>query len=842
MKTTKKQSGAKPIVTKGKRVSLRCPLTIDRTEVDYLTDTASLKVEITLENTGGGGLTSNTIESAVLVLRLYDGKGDTILCGEKEYYAKSLRFGKDGLWEGEQINFNLTPNCSAGDRVANVELYVSRVIYTDSTAADFMRGDFFDLPGEGVLLAKKFKKNTNQAVELLGEGATYLPEVLTDIVWRCTCGEFSESEICPKCGRNKNDVFAALDTLLLPLVKIEKAQSTEVVAPALQEDQSPADGKTAEYSISPQIIAAKAALDRDENGGDGSSDHPSAAQDDTAAESNQNSRSKSILLASISAASVILLVLILLLVLRLCSPQDTAAETTTTGEPTVTEPSAEDAAEQIVRTYLKANQFKNALGYAMQNNMGDELINEIYNQAIAYYVEIGQLESALEYAREQGNTEKANQLLSDIFEEKLSAKDYVGAMQTAEELPEDIKEDAKKRASEGYVKSLVSEGKYTEAMAAADEYQTATTSKQIALLAISNYQGKNDFETAMQYAENAGLTDQIPLIAKNAVSYYMEQSNLPLAMSYLKLAEDEEATQSVYVKLSDVQIRQYLPTFFSYLDFSKKQAVHASPISAQPQAMVAVDQMGNVFLGEEMIYTATGSKKVVSVSACDTAVVALFSDGSVSILAGENSYYDQNDLKSWKKIVAISAGNYHLLALTEDGKVLAAGKNDDGQCNTADLSNAVMVSAGAHHSLILLSDGSVVALGKDLNGICSTGDWTDIVAVSAGVLHSIGIKSDGTAVALGNCDVSGWTNVLAVVSGGTSAVAITADHKVFYSASGKPSDSMVGYENVLWVSVRQNFVCVLKFDSTLTGIGLTGMPPAGIAIYSDLLGLQSSAE
>ena len=183
-----------------------------------------------------------------------------------------------------------------------------------------------------------------------------------------------------------------------------------------------------------------------------------------------------------------------------------------------------------------------------------------------------------------------------------------------------------------------------------------------------------------------------------------------------------------------------------------------------------------------------------------------------------------------------------MLALTEDGKVLAAGKNDDGQCNTADLSNAVMVSAGAHHSLILLSDGSVVALGKDLNGICSTGDWTDIVAVSAGVLHSIGIKSDGTAVALGNCDVSGWTNVLAVVSGGTSVVAITADHKVFYSASGKPSDSMVGYENVLWVSVRQNFVCVLKFDSTLTGIGLTGMPPAGIAIYSDLLGLQSSAE
>ncbi|MBR2132117.1 MAG: hypothetical protein IJ955_06195, partial [Oscillospiraceae bacterium] len=149
---------------------------------------------------------------------------------------------------------------------------------------------------------------------------------------------------------------------------------------------------------------------------------------------------------------------------------------------------------------------------------------------------------------------------------------------------------------------------------------------------------------------------------------------------------------------------------------------------------------------------------------------------------------------------------------------------------------------GAHHSLILLSDGSVVALGKDLNGICNTVDWSDIVAISAGVLHSIGIKSDGTAVALGNCDVSGWTNVMAVVSGGTSAVAITTDHKVFYSASGRPSESMVGYENVLWVSVRQNFIGVLKLDGTISGIGLMGTPPAGISIYTDLFGLVENEQ
>ncbi|WP_309107580.1 RCC1 domain-containing protein [Arthrobacter sp.] len=39
-------------------------------------------------------------------------------------------------------------------------------------------------------------------------------------------------------------------------------------------------------------------------------------------------------------------------------------------------------------------------------------------------------------------------------------------------------------------------------------------------------------------------------------------------------------------------------------------------------------------------------------------------------------------MASWTDVVAVAAGSTHTLGLRADGSVLAAGNNDDGQCDT----------------------------------------------------------------------------------------------------------------------------------------------------------------
>ena len=69
-------------------------------------------------------------------------------------------------------------------------------------------------------------------------------------------------------------------------------------------------------------------------------------------------------------------------------------------------------------------------------------------------------------------------------------------------------------------------------------------------------------------------------------------------------------------------------------------------------------------------------------------------------------------------VVAIAAGDFHHMALKDDGSVVAWGNNDDGQTRVpaAAKIDVVAIAAGRKHSLALKSDGSVVAWGRNLRG------------------------------------------------------------------------------------------------------------------------------
>src|SRR5579871_5716309 len=133
-------------------------------------------------------------------------------------------------------------------------------------------------------------------------------------------------------------------------------------------------------------------------------------------------------------------------------------------------------------------------------------------------------------------------------------------------------------------------------------------------------------------------------------------------------------------------------------------------------------------------------------------------------------------------IVAVSAGpsGWNSLLLRADGTVWACGRNDFGQLGqgtagngstvpvqvlgpggSGHLENIIAISAGNFHSMALAADGSVYTWGRNSHGQLGTGDFNDYYApvqvmgsnsaidIAAGGYHSMVIKTDDSLCACG---------------------------------------------------------------------------------------------
>lgn len=119
---------------------------------------------------------------------------------------------------------------------------------------------------------------------------------------------------------------------------------------------------------------------------------------------------------------------------------------------------------------------------------------------------------------------------------------------------------------------------------------------------------------------------------------------------------------------------------------------------------------------------------------------------STVVVWGDNSK-GQNVPAGLNNVTAISAGgNYHSMALKQDGTVVAWGWDAWGETNVPDgLNNVIAISAGpgALHSMALKQDRTVVAWGW--NGYGQTdvpAGLTNVIAMSAGWHHSMALYSD----------------------------------------------------------------------------------------------------
>jgi len=239
---------------------------------------------------------------------------------------------------------------------------------------------------------------------------------------------------------------------------------------------------------------------------------------------------------------------------------------------------------------------------------------------------------------------------------------------------------------------------------------------------------------------------------------------------------------------------------------------------------------------------ALGGERAVSVSAGEGHSLALAAEGSVWSWGegawGKLGHGNEQDHRQPKKIeafagqrvVAVSAGDYHSLALTADGAVWSWGEGYFGKLGHGDQQHQLLpkkiealaasasdqrviaVSVGNLHSLAITADGAVWSWGYGDSGRLGHGDYQSqllpkkieafagqrVVAVSAAASHSLAVTADGAVWSWGaegrgrlghgdeqsqllpkKIEAFAGQRVVAVSAGGDHSFAITADGAVW---------------------------------------------------------------
>ena len=203
-------------------------------------------------------------------------------------------------------------------------------------------------------------------------------------------------------------------------------------------------------------------------------------------------------------------------------------------------------------------------------------------------------------------------------------------------------------------------------------------------------------------------------------------------------------------------------------------------------------QLGHGDLQDQLLpkkVEAFAGQRVVAVSAGNDHSLALTADGAVWSWGfgefGGLGHGDEEDqllpkqieALAGQRVLAVSAGNDHSLALTADGALWSWGGGAFGQLGHGDQQNQLLpkkvealaglrvlaVSVGGYHSLALTANGAVWSWGGGAFGQLGHGDQQSkllpkkieafadqrVVATSAGGYHSLAITTDGAVFTWG---------------------------------------------------------------------------------------------
>lgn len=241
-----------------------------------------------------------------------------------------------------------------------------------------------------------------------------------------------------------------------------------------------------------------------------------------------------------------------------------------------------------------------------------------------------------------------------------------------------------------------------------------------------------------------------------------------------------------------------------------------------------------------------GLSNLVAVAAGDYHVLALKADGTTVSWFAQYSQLGSltNTPTNATNVIAISAGGLKSMALRTDGRVVVWGDNAYDQTSVpASLTNAVAIAAGSQHCMALRSNGTVVAWGYNGFGQTSVpAGLSNVVSIAAGRYSSMALMVDGRVVVWGGSSLertvpNNVTNIVAIAGGQGLCVAVNADGRLMQWGQAV-QNFPTGLSNVVAIANTGFMGIALRKDGTVVPWGqkVNSVPDGLVNVFAMAVG------
>lgn len=228
---------------------------------------------------------------------------------------------------------------------------------------------------------------------------------------------------------------------------------------------------------------------------------------------------------------------------------------------------------------------------------------------------------------------------------------------------------------------------------------------------------------------------------------------------------------------------------------------------------------------EHQISIPSNLGRVIGISAGRAHCLAIKPDGSI-VTWGDNAPAITGSLP---RISQVAAGFYHSVALGTNGLVYSWG--DEPLLKTpAGLNSVVAIAAGEQHTMALRANGTVVVWGVNSSGQLNIpSNLSGVIAIAAGDNHCLALLSNGRVVCWGDnrsfqAPASVAINATAIAAGSAHSAAILSDGSIKvwgdFTLGQYQVPSNLG--RVSQIAAGGNCVLVITTNRTIRGWGESG--------------------
>ncbi len=209
-----------------------------------------------------------------------------------------------------------------------------------------------------------------------------------------------------------------------------------------------------------------------------------------------------------------------------------------------------------------------------------------------------------------------------------------------------------------------------------------------------------------------------------------------------------------------------------------------------------------------------------------TGGVSAGSETGTIFVWGDNTFGQRTNVPEGSDFTAVAAGQYHTVALREDGSLAAWGQNYSGQCNVPAGNDFKAIAAGDYFCLAQKDDGSLAAWGDNTYGQCDVPTGNDFRAIAAGGSFCVVLKDDGSLAAWGDntygqCNVPAGNDYIAISSGDGFSLALRENGSLAAWGFNQFDECSVPAGNDFTnISAGDSFALAVRTNGTVVGWGV----------------------